>query len=63
MIRTSLLEDGPLRRIIRDRSRLLSPQERRPEDIVHRWREKGVPQEAIDMAINMADKWLKSMME
>lgn len=63
MIRTSLLEDGPLRRIIRDRSRLLSSQERKPEDIVHRWRERGVPQEAIDMALKMADRWLEAMLE
>jgi len=62
VIRTSLLEDGPLRRILRERSKLISSQER-PEDIVHRWRERGVPQEAIDMALKMADKWLKSMME
>ena len=62
MIRTSLLEDGPLRRIIRDRSRLLSSPEG-PEDIVHRWRERGVPQEAIDMALRMADKWLEAVMK
>ena len=58
----SILEDGPLRRIIRERSRLISSQER-PEDIVRRWRERGVPQEAIDMAIKMADKWLNSMLK
>ena len=58
----SILEDGPLRRIIRERSRLISSQER-PEDIVRRWREKGIPQPAIDMALKMADKWLTKMME
>jgi len=58
----SLLEDGPLRRIIRERSKLISPQER-PEDIVRRWRERGAPQEAIDMAIKMADKWLNAMLK
>jgi len=58
----SILEDGPLRRIIRERSKLISSQEM-PEDIVRRWREKGIPQEAIDMAIKMADKWLNSMLQ
>lgn len=57
----SILEDGPLRRFLRER-RLLSPQER-PEDIVHRWRERGVPQEAIDMALKMADKWLEAVLK
>jgi len=63
VIKTSLLEDGPLRRILRERGVLISPQERRPEDIVHRWREKGIPQPAIDMAMKMADKWLKAILK
>jgi len=62
VIRTSLLEDGPLRRILRERQRSTSPQER-PEDIVRRWREKGIPQPAIDMALRMADKWLEAVMK
>lgn len=57
-----ILEDGPLRRILRERSRLLSSQDR-PEEIVRRWRERGVPQEAIDMAIKMADRWLKAVLK
>ena len=59
----SILEDGPLRRIIRERSRLISPQERRPEEIIRKWREKGVPQKAIDMALKMADRWLEAVLK
>ena len=40
----------------------LSSQER-PEDIIRRWREKGVPQPAIDMAMKMAERWLKGVIE
>jgi len=58
----SILEDGPLRRTIRERGRLLSTQER-PEEIIRRWREKGVPPTAIDMAMKMADRWLKGVIE
>jgi hypothetical protein len=58
----SILEDGPLRRILRERQRLIPAQER-PEQIIRRWRERGVPQTAIEMALKMADRWLKSMME
>ncbi|GAI87344.1 unnamed protein product, partial [marine sediment metagenome] len=50
----SILKDGPLRRILRERGVLISSPQEKPEDIVHRWRERGVPQEAIDMAIRMA---------
>jgi len=57
----SILEDGPLRRILRER-RLLSPQER-PEEIIIRWKEKGIPQPAIDMALKMADRWLEAVMK
>jgi len=57
----SILEDGPLRRILRER-RLLSPQER-PEEIIRKWREKGVPQKAIDMALKMADRWLEAVLK
>ena len=58
----SLLEDGPLRRILRERQRLISSQER-PEEIIRRWRKRGVPQSAIDMAMKMADRWLKGVMK
>ena len=58
----SILEDGPLRRILREREKLLSTQER-PEDIIRRWREKKIPQPAIDMAMKMADRWLKGVLE
>ncbi len=54
----SILEDGPLRRILRER-RLLSPQER-PEDIVRQWREE-YDERVIKMAVKMADKWLKGV--
>lgn len=58
----SILEDGPLRRIIRDRSMVLSTQ-RTPEAMIQKWREKGVPQSAIEMAMKMADRWLEAVME
>lgn len=55
-------EDGPLRRILRERKRLISPQEK-PEEIILRWREKGIPQPTIEMAMKMADRWLKGVIE
>jgi len=58
----SILEDGPLRRILRERGVLISPQER-PEEIIRKWKEKGVPQQAIDMALKMADRWLEAVMK
>ena len=58
----SILEEGPLRRILRERQRFISSQER-PEDIVRRWREKGIPQPAIDMALKMADRWLEAVLK
>lgn len=58
----SILEEGPLRRILRERQRFISSQER-PENIIQRWRERGVPQEAIDMALKMADKWLEAVLK
>ena len=34
-----------------------------PGDVIQRWREAGVPDDAIDMAMKMSDRWLKKMME
>jgi len=55
----SILEDGPLRRILRERQRSISPQER-PEDIVRQWREE-YDERVVKMAVKMADKWLKGV--
>lgn len=55
----SLLEDGPLRRILRERRRLISGE--RAEEMVHEWRSRGVPEPAISMALKMADRWLRAV--
>jgi len=56
---------GLIQRIV-DGERLfpiLARRDEAPEAIVQSWRERGVPDEAIDMAIKMSDHWLKKMME
>lgn len=42
---------------------ILDRKDEAPEAIIRRWRERGVPNEAIDMAMKMSDRWLKKMME
>ena len=42
---------------------ILRAEDDKPEDVIQRWRERGVPDEAIDMAMKMSDRWLKKMME
>ena len=42
---------------------ILWAEDDKPEDVIQRWREAGVPDDAIDMAIKMSDNWLKKMME
>lgn len=55
---------GLIQRIIDGEPILLSlASQERPEDIIRRWKEKGVPQTAIDMAMKMADRWLKGVLE
>lgn len=59
----SILEDGPLRRILRERRKALLAQGERPEEIIRQWREKGVPQAAMEMAMKMADRWLEAVLK
>jgi len=34
-----------------------------PEATVQRWRERGVPESAIELAMKMADRWLKGVLK
>lgn len=55
---------GLIQRIIDGEPILLSlSSQERPEDIIRRWREKGVPQPAIEMALKMADRWLEAILK
>lgn len=55
-----LLEDGPVRRFLRERPRLFT-QRGAAEETIQKWRERGVPEPAISMALKMADRWLKAV--
>lgn len=54
-----ILEDGPLRRILRERRQLAQRDD--AVEVVRAWRERGYPESAVKMAIKMADRWLKSV--
>ena len=54
--------EGPFRRLIRERRRLLLQGDSvKAEEVVQKWREDGVPEEAIALAIKMSDRWLKAI--
>lgn len=57
---SNILEDGPLRRILRERRKKFLSQQK-AEETIRRWRERGVPEPAIDLAMKMADRWLKAV--
>ena len=57
-----IVSEGPLRRILRERRRLLA-QGGGVEDLVREWRERGIPEPAISMALKMADRWLKAVLK
>lgn len=59
----SFLEDGPIRRVMRERRRLLLAKNDNAVDIVRSWRERGYPEPAVKMAMKMADNWLKGVLK
>lgn len=54
------LRNRPLLKLMRERPRILFPQKGEAEKTIQGWRER-YPESAVEMAVRMADNWLKKV--
>lgn len=59
----SLLEERPILTLLRERRKLFTQRKGDAEETIREWRERGVPEPAVQMAMKMADRWLRAVMK